>query len=640
MLPKKKHRARWRALLTDTLPYEVPVTFSNDVFFAAQLSVPTDDGLMIARQKLLTACRPGSTPYSYSIQKDRGQTTDLGIIHPVWQARISEFYEAYSQSLLDYTTRSEFSLRRPVAQTPIFSEAELAGETTFKLGIAHADPADGEVDVSHVRSYFAYGKYNLLGKFIDSPEFLRLEKRFSRLRTLDVSRCFSSIYTHTVTWAVKGRGFAKENRDEYSFERQLDHLMQQSNYSETHGIVIGPEFSRIFAEIIFQDIDRQLLQALNEKTPGRDYAVRRYVDDYFIFSNSDTDLDLIQRILEVSLSEYKLFLNTAKSRTHERPFVSGLTLARGEMRESVSALYPLFNNVSECTDSNAVRQIVRSIRAEMSNIRLIAARHDVGLHTLSGWLLSSLRRVVRRLVTSDASSQEQREGIADALNAVLGLVFYVCALDVRVRTTYSLCQVFAQVKDFAVNWGGDFRDRLYHLLSEELQLIIRGHLLRAQDQEQHDSVELYNLLICGARFIGPDFLRAGAARDAMSWLISLPDLTYFRFSSLKVCCLTDISAFGSQLAVLNQAARLKVLTAGLTGVSQSAEIYLLFSDYLSSPDVPVKDRSSLYSAILGGTPSNAIINEVQRITGFTDWYGLRIEHLLARKELRPVYAWA
>ena len=38
--------------------------------------------------------------------------------------------------------------------------------------------------------------------------------------------------------------------------------MQNLNYGETNGIVIGPEFSRIFAELILQEIDKSVKNIL------------------------------------------------------------------------------------------------------------------------------------------------------------------------------------------------------------------------------------------------------------------------------------------------------------------------------------------------------------------------------------------
>lgn len=73
-----------------------------------------------------------------------------------------------------------------------------------------------------------------------------------------------------------------------TFGGKFDRLIQNLNYGETNGIVIGPEFSRIFAEIILQKIDKtiyeQLLQLETPLIHKRDYEIYRYVDDYSFFT--------------------------------------------------------------------------------------------------------------------------------------------------------------------------------------------------------------------------------------------------------------------------------------------------------------------------------------------------------------------
>ena len=109
------------------------------------------------------------------------------------------------------------------------------------------------------------------------------------MRKLDISNCFSSIYTHTISWAVKTKDVAKHQIKLSNFEQNFDNFMQHVNYNETAGIVIGPEFSRIFAEIIFQYIDLQIEKRLASEDYKlklyKDYEIYRYVDDMFVFSN-------------------------------------------------------------------------------------------------------------------------------------------------------------------------------------------------------------------------------------------------------------------------------------------------------------------------------------------------------------------
>lgn len=194
-----KQRAKTRAILTDTLPYEVPVIFSNDRRYAAIIGTHKPENIRrdeIVRR--IVGCSDTTTkPYSYSIVKDGKRFTTLGVIHPGTQLRIAAFYDTFSQAMLIACQNSGFSLRHPQAETPLFSEAELSGETTFRLGMPHINPDEGHVDLGHFSSFFSYSKYNLLGKFIESEEFRRLEKRFRYMKSLDVSKS-SLIYTLTV----------------------------------------------------------------------------------------------------------------------------------------------------------------------------------------------------------------------------------------------------------------------------------------------------------------------------------------------------------------------------------------------------------------------------------------------------------
>src|SRR3546814_18773031 len=112
----------------------------------------------------------------------------------------------------------------------------------------------------HIPYFFAYGKDNLLGKFIGSREFIRLDGRYLRYRTLDISKCFYNVYSHTITWAVKDKLLAKEFKSAYSSEAQFDKLMQRANSNETTGIVVGPEFSRVSAEINLHRIAQQEIE--------------------------------------------------------------------------------------------------------------------------------------------------------------------------------------------------------------------------------------------------------------------------------------------------------------------------------------------------------------------------------------------
>src|SRR3546814_5013821 len=136
---------------------------------------------------------------------------------------MAAFDEAHNSSLLSHCGDGRISLRRPVSlASPYVSSQTVDVEGRLRLGVAQLLVDEEQPDVSHLPSYFAYGKYNLLGKFIGSREFIRLEGRYLRYRTLDISKCFYNVYSHTITWAVKDKLLAKEFKSAYSFEARSE----------------------------------------------------------------------------------------------------------------------------------------------------------------------------------------------------------------------------------------------------------------------------------------------------------------------------------------------------------------------------------------------------------------------------------
>ena len=638
MLDEKGRRRRWRALVTETLPYEVPLIFSNDRFYAALVSKFTNEKAGQAFDRLVSARSSGTKPYSYSIAKERHTRTTLGVIHPTWQTKIAEFCEFYGQTLLEHCRYEEISLRRPSTILPVFSEHELSGEKTYRLGIPHIDPSKGEMDASHAPSFFSYARFNLLGRFFDSQEFVNLERKYSRLRTLDVSKCFANIYTHSITWAVKDKPFSKSHRLQFSFESEFDQLMQRSNYNETNGIVIGPEISRVFAEIIFQDIDKRVLRRLDDRYKAAQFALRRYVDDYFIFSSSDEILGEVEKCLRSELETYKLYVNEQKVTTQSRPFVSDLTLARRDVTRVLSQIWDIIDELSKVSEGDVMRKHVRRLRELSREIRMIVAERGVGFNSISGWFLSSIRSMLARVV--NISNGDGPDDVADLISpvvhALLNTTFYVASLDMRVRTTYALCQIVAIVNDFGRGSSSKPIEGIRHLVVSELCGLIANLVVKIRGELDADNIELYNLLICGAHHLRDDFLSRPEVRDALK-VLSDGNITYFSFIILKFCYLKDEVRFQFQLCELNR----KVRTFLLDRVCQPLEIaehYLMLCDYVSSPDVSRIDKREVLKSIVSMNLTNVELDEVCRHVGFADWAGVRIEHLLARKALRPVYA--
>jgi hypothetical protein len=128
------------------------------------------------------------------------------------------------------------------------------------------------------------------------------------LRT-DVSRYFPTIYTHSLSWALHGKAAAKKSRRTSALlGNKLDWAIQRCQDSQTLGIPIGPDTSHIIAEIIGVALDVAL-----KKDLGRWPAGFRFVDDYFLFFETQADAEQALAKLSARLREYELDVNFEKT---------------------------------------------------------------------------------------------------------------------------------------------------------------------------------------------------------------------------------------------------------------------------------------------------------------------------------------
>lgn len=97
----------------------------------------------------------------------------------------------------------------------------------------------------------------------------------------DITRYYPSIYTHSLAWACYGKEKVKRQRSWYegSLADRLDQLVRAANRNQTVGIPVGPETSRILAEIIGRHVDREVCSVSAKITPS---SVDRLQDDWFV----------------------------------------------------------------------------------------------------------------------------------------------------------------------------------------------------------------------------------------------------------------------------------------------------------------------------------------------------------------------
>lgn len=128
----------------------------------------------------------------------------------------------------------------------------------------------------------------------------------------DISTCFASVYTHSIPWALAGKGIAKQEigNDELYYNR-IDKACSNMRNGETHGLLIGPHASNLLAEIILTVVDKELYD--------KGYRYVRNIDDYDCYVTSRDEAQRFLQDLEQELRKFDLPLNHKKTKIVELP---------------------------------------------------------------------------------------------------------------------------------------------------------------------------------------------------------------------------------------------------------------------------------------------------------------------------------
>lgn len=581
-----------RVLFSDVLPYECPIIFSNRYlyrFLAKYLWVGKVNGgeIQLKQNKrtgekdasafaaLLFGCyekgkgigtlqhQPNALfyPYHFNIAHKPNKNRTLSIIHPYNQWQVVEFYDQYKYSILYLCNQSRYSLRKPhkIAQYFYYRDRlhrKLLGQKSDKVELFFNE-------YENLKTYFSYEKYSSIYKFYEDYRYQRAEKKFKYLTKFDLQSCFDSIYTHTISWATAGGADKVKVLPGYHGSwggDAFDNLMQSVNARETNGIVIGPEFSRIFAEIILQYIDQKVEQELlNKKYPNKsihhksDYECYRYVDDYFLFYNDQKDRNLFLESLVKWLKEFKLQISPSKTEEFERPFITKITIAKHRIDDLFSDIFstPLWEEEesnlmaekeedSEDVGSDKDKEILDRkfniyLPANSINTRIKAIVRECGIEyrDIANYLLEKMSQRLdaflnryemgfkkyERLMSKENTDKEEVELLAQGVQrkltsylvSLIDVAFFVFNSNRQINTTLKLQKIMNSIIIYAKRHGNFMdnpevrfqtvsKDILFKKIQDEIALV-----LATTDSHRHTLHESLYLLIL-AKELGSTYL--------------------------------------------------------------------------------------------------------------------------------------
>lgn len=639
-----------RILITETLPYETPVIFSNDGLYDRVANIETANSVQKTFLKALVygegLSKVHSTiPYRYKIKKNSTEFRRLALLHPMSQWKIKCFYEKYEKLILHYCSLSPASIRTPNSIAGSFySKSSWENVYQYKTGTVALSAIDRYA--KHTPSFFSYRGYDRLYKFFNSRDYFSLEKRFEILQTLDVSKCFDSIYTHCLSWAVKDKQFTKQNVEvSTTFAQEFDSVIRHGNHNETNGIPIGPEVSRIFSEIIFQEIDQQTIAKLKKIRFNIDYEFRRYVDDVFIFAKDEKTAKLVYDTYADVLVSFNLHANNAKSIRLARPFLTKKSRLIYEASHKTNEFFDKFL-LQEGRLSLKPKRVFSSWRLTKSyidSIKSLCSHGDVNYDEVSSFLISVITERIKKIVNDnvDKDDANSQQDYLNALQILLDVLFFFYSVAPSVSSSYKLSTSIILAIRFSRKNLPEHVDTLSQRIYDLTATYLADQCGRPDGEGVDGFIRLESLnVVLAVRELGDNYLLPEKTINDL--FVKERELSYFTI----VSCLFYIKAEPRYDNL-----RFKLLEAVTQKLNDLSDVFIdsekayLFLDMLSCPFISDQKKTNwlkaLHAILAIPLPPKAQLNSFIANANHENWQinwtDVDLLNSLEKKELKQAY---
>ena len=551
-------------------------------------------------------------------------------------------------------------------------------------------------EYENLKTYFSYKKYSNIYKFYEDYRYQRAEKKFKHLTKFDLQSCFDSIYTHTISWATAGGADKVKVLPGYHGSwvgDAFDNLMQSVNARETNGIVIGPEFSRIFAEIILQYIDQKVEQELlNKKHPNESihhkstYECYRYVDDYFLFYNDEKDRGLFMESLTKWLKEFKLHISPSKTEEFERPFITKITIAKQRIDHLFSDIFstPLWEEVesnldvekedeTEDENSDKDREILDKkfniyLPANRVNTQIKAIVRECGIEyrDIANYLLEKMSQRLdaflnryeigfkkyEHLMSKENTNKDEVELLAQGVQrkltsflvSLIDVAFFVFNSNRQVNTTLKLQKIMNTIVIYAKRHG-DFKsnpdirfqttskDIIFKKVQDEIALV-----LATTDSHRNTLHESLYLLIL-SKELGSAYL---FSPEVIKSFIEKSELQYNLFACIILMYYyANHKCYDTQKTSLKEEILKKYRLVAEAERKRNSELTILTADMMTCPFVDDKYKQELLT--LMGITEMKVHRMILRFAKkqkyiFTRWTMFNLNKELQAKISQEVYS--
>ena len=314
-------------ILTDLLPVEISELFSFSQFYNFLLEKGKQKELnnLIstmrknkAEGKQMFVSNWSTRPLKYRILKGNGTMREMSVIQPFSAINLYLFIECCQKEILNYFEKNHiFSIRYHRKCTDLYYKARFGKSIQY---FHSQEQHSGKRVIQQTANYYRIFPFESINSFTGSRAWRMCNFKYKYYAKLDYKACFDSIYTRAFSWIIERNVNDAKDANNSNLFITIDRILQNINGRSSNGIVVGPEFSRMIAEILLQHIDNETLMSLKKEgvTYNKNYVVFRYVDDIFIFAEQP-------QILEDIISKYRTIGEKYLLRINDLKLVKGTT---------------------------------------------------------------------------------------------------------------------------------------------------------------------------------------------------------------------------------------------------------------------------------------------------------------------------
>lgn len=266
-------------------PKELPPVFTTSSFGKKVDKIVQDwcvEGLFKKIQKKKKPCETFSYELKpaeseiFSIPKGKYERRNLHIVHPLPQA------------LLSMEIGKNWKLIQKWLSRQVFSDDKIYIRSEYERAVKEIN-----FDIHTTKKRY-------------------LEATSDWIVKTDVNLFYPSIYTHSIAWAAYGKAYVKSHSTKCSgfLADRIDCLVRSCNGKQTVGIPIGPETSRIVAEILSARIEKEYCE--NNDTASVKNTTRLQ-DDWVVGVKSLEEAENVLSTINKVYRTYGLNINGDKT---------------------------------------------------------------------------------------------------------------------------------------------------------------------------------------------------------------------------------------------------------------------------------------------------------------------------------------